>query len=759
MSGNANICRDANKKNPCSLQRSSTVKTIKLYYTDSMINTFTSTVISCSPAKGGFVVVLDRTAFFPEGGGQECDTGVLTSVDPSGRETESQVLHVSEDKYGVISHLCDSELEAGSTVTGKLNFEKRFSNMQHHSGEHIMSGLIKTLFDKDNVGFHLSGGSAVFDIAGRFTDEELALLERKANEAVSRNLEIVTRIVTKDELKDIPCRSKFYDSCEGASSDNESNQTGTNASPASGNISDKVFNGLSNEKSSENLSELPTERSARNLLQLPEEIRIVSIGDVDSCACCAPHVRTTGQIGLVKIMNADHFRGGTRFTIVCGRAALEAMCKLRSDELEIMHLLSAKQGETPAAVKRLADSLTSAKQSLYSKDEQIALTLMQHARTTGSRVLFCADIDQNIARKCVNELVASTSSPVYFFIGTDDAGYRFIIGGGKDARETLAGLKKIIEIKGGGGNQMVNGTTSASREEIEAAVERINAETNDNQRKDSVPGKPDNIITNSNRTQFLNSDNEEPSQIKKDLTEKNSTETNPAKNSFSEPGPNVRVILASASPRRKELLAKLGIPFEVIVSDTDENIECSDPYSLVRELALLKARDVFEKVSGCSSVRPSDCPSDKKANETVSECTLLVIGADTVVDLGGTVLGKPKDKADAERMLRGLSGNAHQVHTGIAVIVRDASGAVTEISDSETSTVHVDTLTDEEISSYIATGEPFDKAGSYAIQGAFAPYISSIEGDYYNIVGLPIHTLYSIIKRNIRAVSGILPCL
>jgi septum formation protein len=336
-------------------------------------------------------------------------------------------------------------------------------------------------------------------------------------------------------------------------------------------------------------------------------------------------------------------------------------------------------------------------------------------------VLFCADIDQNIARKCVNELVAydtntcgdscdpsNESLPICFFIGTDDTGYRFIIGGGKDARETLAGLKEIIDIKGGGSNLMVNGTTSASREEIEAAVERINAETNDHQRKDSVPKKPDNIITNSNRTQFRQ---------------------------------NVRVILASASPRRKELLAKLGVPFEVIVSDTDENIECANPCSLVRELALLKARDVFEKVSGCSS----DCPSETVARAG-NESSLLVIGADTVVDLGGTVLGKPKDKADAERMLRGLSGNAHQVHTGIAVIVRDASGTVTEFSDTETSTVHVDTLTDEEISSYIATGEPFDKAGSYAIQGDFAPYISSIEGDYYNIVGLPIHKLYSIIK-------------
>lgn len=676
------------------------MKTDKLYYTDSMLSTFTATVLSCTPAeKGGFIVVLDKTAFFPEGGGQECDTGVIITEGTSGCDVEAHVRSVSEDKDGVISHLCDAELKPGSTVTGKLDFEKRFSNMQHHSGEHIMSGLIKTLFDKDNVGFHLSGGSAVFDIAGTFTDEELTLLERKANKAVTDDLEIVTRIVTPEELKDIPCRSKFYDSCDSTHSDNAGTGSGPDAAYASEGNQSCAPSGL------------PTGRTARNLLQLPDEIRIVSIGDVDSCACCAPHVRSTGQIGLIKIINAEHFRGGTRFTIVCGRAALEAMCRLRANELEIMHMLSAKQGETPAAVKRLSDSLTAAKQSLYLKDEQIALMLMQHARTTGSRVLFCSDIDQNTARKCVNELIADGSDParnscnepsaastlpVYFFIGTDESGYRFIIGGGSDARETLAGLKKALDIKGGGSNLMVNGTTSASRKEIEAAVDSLTADTENH------------VFSEKNGSTSV-------------------TETLHGQGTVS------RIVLASASPRRRELLSKLGIPFEVIVSDTDENIECADPCSLVKELALLKARDVYQKITGDSS-----------------DSCLIVIGADTVVDLNGTVLGKPKDKTDAERMLRGLSGNAHQVHTGIAVIVRDASGAVTEISDSETSTVHVDTLNDSEISSYIATGEPFDKAGSYAIQGAFAPYISSIEGDYYNIVGLPLNRLYKTLKDHIN---------
>ncbi|MCR5520413.1 MAG: Maf family protein [Lachnospiraceae bacterium] len=191
-----------------------------------------------------------------------------------------------------------------------------------------------------------------------------------------------------------------------------------------------------------------------------------------------------------------------------------------------------------------------------------------------------------------------------------------------------------------------------------------------------------------------------------------------------------KMILASASPRRREILSKLGIPFEVIVSGADENSSASDPRELVKELALLKAKDVFNKFNRQENV--------------------LVIGSDTVVDLNGRILGKPHDRTEADEMLKGLSGNSHKVHTGIAVIVRDRSGNITEYNEAETSVVNVDTLAPEEIEAYIESGEPFDKAGSYAIQGLFAPYISSIEGDYYNIVGLPLNRLYRILKKYYR---------
>ena len=192
-----------------------------------------------------------------------------------------------------------------------------------------------------------------------------------------------------------------------------------------------------------------------------------------------------------------------------------------------------------------------------------------------------------------------------------------------------------------------------------------------------------------------------------------------------------RIILASQSPRRRELLAQIGVSFTVEVSDTDENVSGTDPAAIVQELAGRKALAV----------------ASHHAGEAVT-----VIGADTIVVYEGEILGKPKDPDDARRMLRELSGNAHQVYTGVCVIdmssdrnrehTKDLRPDNREISFAERTDVFVAPLTDAEIDAYIKTGEPFDKAGSYGIQGTFARHIEKIEGDYTNVVGLPVGRLW-----------------
>ncbi|HEU4965143.1 MAG TPA: Maf family protein [Bacilli bacterium] len=181
-----------------------------------------------------------------------------------------------------------------------------------------------------------------------------------------------------------------------------------------------------------------------------------------------------------------------------------------------------------------------------------------------------------------------------------------------------------------------------------------------------------------------------------------------------------RLVLASGSPRRKELLAGLGVTFDIVVSDVDETItDPTDPVEVVQELAYRKARAVANTLSDA-----------------------LVIGADTIVVHEGTILGKPQDEADAKRMLRQLSGQTHTVYTGLALIETTSDGGEARVVRDVCGTqVVMKELTDETIARYVATGEPSDKAGAYAVQGLAAQFVTELHGDYFNVVGLPLATL------------------
>ncbi len=184
------------------------------------------------------------------------------------------------------------------------------------------------------------------------------------------------------------------------------------------------------------------------------------------------------------------------------------------------------------------------------------------------------------------------------------------------------------------------------------------------------------------------------------------------------------IILASGSPRRSELLRQIGMEFTVCVSDTDEEVDITDPADLVEELSYRKAEAVYD---------------DGHEGD-------IVIGADTVVYADGSILGKPADMKDCRLKLESLSGKSHDVYTGVTVLYKGASGEKRAISFHEDTKVHVAPLTDTEIEEYMSTGEPMDKAGAYGIQGGFAKFITGIEGDYNNVVGLPVARLYKVLK-------------
>lgn len=187
------------------------------------------------------------------------------------------------------------------------------------------------------------------------------------------------------------------------------------------------------------------------------------------------------------------------------------------------------------------------------------------------------------------------------------------------------------------------------------------------------------------------------------------------------------IILASGSPRRKEILEQVGIPFTVQASNKEEIITESEPVNIVKDLASMKANDIAEKA---------------KVND-------VIIGCDTIVAYNNQIMGKPKDEEDAKRMLQLLQDDVHEVFTGVSVIIKmiadDGSVCDKEINFAVETKVYVNAMTEEQIEAYVETKEPMDKAGAYAVQGKFAAHIKKLDGDYYNVVGLPISRLYDVL--------------
>ena len=189
---------------------------------------------------------------------------------------------------------------------------------------------------------------------------------------------------------------------------------------------------------------------------------------------------------------------------------------------------------------------------------------------------------------------------------------------------------------------------------------------------------------------------------------------------------NKKIILASASPRRRELLTQAGYEFEIQVSHKEETYTSETPDEIVKELALLKAKDIAEH-------------NDAK--------NMIVIGADTVVAHKGAILGKQKSKDDAYEMIKGFQGDKHQVYTGVAILDYDIDGKETIVNHAVKTDVYVNPMTDEEIWNYIQSDNVMDKAGSYGIQSGFAVHIEKIEGDYFNVVGLPVSYIYQMLNK------------
>lgn len=375
--------------------------TEKLYYSDGHLSRFTARVTSCEKEDGTWAVKLDRSAFFPGGGGQEADEGVLSDM---------KLLGLREEGEDIV-HLTPAPLEPGALVEGRIDWPLRFSRMQGHSGEHILSGTVHRLFGYDNVGFHMGEEAITIDFSGELSREDLSRAELEANRAIWRDVPVRTLLPTPGELAAMDYRSKK---------------------------------------------------------ELTGQVRIVEIEGVDLCACCAPHVSHSGEVGLLKIIDSMRHRGGTRLTLLCGEAALLDYEALHENNAAVSAALSAKRLETGGAIARvMAEQEERRAEFTKLKRELLQLKAAALRPTEGSICIFESDIDMITLRELVNAGSELAGKVCAGFAGTD-GDYKYIIGSRTvPLRARAKEINAAIDGRGGGSDAMMQGTSRARREDIE----------------------------------------------------------------------------------------------------------------------------------------------------------------------------------------------------------------------------------------------------------------------------------------------------
>lgn len=383
--------------------------TIQLYNQDVYTKKFTAKVLSCRKASERelYEVILDRTAFFPEGGGQYGDVGWISGI----RVVDTQ------EKNGEIIHYTEAHLQEETTVEGELDWNIRFSRMQQHTAEHILSGLVHDRFGYQNVGFHLGDDLCTMDFNGPITKEEMEEIEQEANKAVYKNIPVQILYPSEDELKGMEYRSK---------------------------------------------------------IEIDGQVRIVLIPGYDQCACCATHVGSTGEIGQIKVIAMMNYKGGVRVTMVSGNRALADHEKREKDMKEISFLLSAKEDELPDAVRRLKEENENQKHQLVELSRKlIALKALQIPEGGDYQCLFETDLDQTGIRELMNRVLERDIAVCGVFLKRADQ-YQYVIGSrGKDIRDLGKKLNEKFHGRGGGKPAMIQGSLSGEENEIKAFFEEI----------------------------------------------------------------------------------------------------------------------------------------------------------------------------------------------------------------------------------------------------------------------------------------------
>lgn len=377
--------------------------TKKLYEEDSYLKSFDAVVSECIPHREQYKIELDRTAFFPEGGGQLPDGGQLNGL---------PVLDVQE-KEGKIYHTVGQPLEVGAAVSGEIDWDLRFSRMQNHSGEHLLSGLIHAKLGYNNVGFHMGREAVTLDVDGVLSREDLEILEEEANRAIVSNAKVSAFYPGREELKAIEYRSK---------------------------------------------------------LDSLENIRLVRIEGYDCCACCAPHVARTGEIGILKVLNSYPNKGGTRIEMLCGHDALNDYRLKSRYHAEIMKLLSASSSQTVEAVQRTLQSLAAAKAEIKRLQEKLAIDRLETESVQSVAVGYLQNAGFEELRACCSHLMQSHPEICALFSSMGENSLYLVSAETGDIGPFVSYLKSNLGAKGGGKQNYSQGKIPASLERVKECV-------------------------------------------------------------------------------------------------------------------------------------------------------------------------------------------------------------------------------------------------------------------------------------------------
>ena len=385
------------------------METERLYYQDAYCKNFEARVLECTPGNGRWELVLDRTAFYPEGGGQPADTGELTYTNDEGMDSRVRISDVHERGDRIV-HYAVVPVEAGTCVTGRIDWERRFDLMQQHTGEHIVSGLIHKTFGYDNKGFHMGADVITIDLNEPMTEQDLAMIEEMACRVIWEDRNVRILFPSDGELASIEYRSK------------------------------KEISG---------------------------QVRIVDIDGADVCACCGTHVARTGEVGMVKLLSVVKFRDGVRIEMICGGRVLRYLNMLQRQNHEVSVSLSAKPEQTAQAVQRLLDEAYALRGRIHELEESDFAGKAQSLAGKGDVLLFEKGLEADSVRRLTDAVTHTCGGRCAVFSDNADGTYKYAIGlENGDLRSLTKEMNRILNGRGGGKPFFVQGQVKANEEEI-----------------------------------------------------------------------------------------------------------------------------------------------------------------------------------------------------------------------------------------------------------------------------------------------------